>query len=553
MKSSQKNTFFGGVAVLAVGIAIVKLIGALYKIPIANILGDEGNGHFNNAYVIYNLLLMVSTAGLPIALSKTISEAHTLGWTKQVRRIFRVALITFVILGIISFIVMYAFALPLADLQGDALAFVAVQALAPACLFVCIISAYRGYAQGHSNMVPTSVSQIIEAVGKLIIGVALAWLFMQQSRGTEIAAAGAIFGVTAGALLALIYLIINHHRHEDRSPISENQQCDSYGMIFKRLMVIAIPITIGASVVPITTWLDTYQVQNILRMVTGAESAEFYKAMAETDPVVSLYGAYQRAVNIFNLPSSFMVAITACIIPAISACFAKHDARGAKRIAESSLRVSALIALPAGIGLTVLAGPIMTLLYSNTDHAVTDPCMEILGIASIFVCLMFICNAILQSSGHVQLPILVMAVGCVAKLLTNNFLVRQEGIGIIGAPVGTLVCYIMVSVLELIIIYRVLPEPPNYGSIFVKPLFASLLMGGATWATYTFGKVFFLRQGILATAESLSYLGNAVLTMAGIGVAVIVYAVCIIVFKAISREDLLLMPKGEKIAKLLRL
>ena len=195
----KKSTFFGGAAILAAGIAIVKLIGAVYKIPLGNILGDEGFGHFNNAYVIYNLLLMVSTAGLPVALSKTISEANALGRRNQVHRVFNVALVTFFLLGAVSFAVMFLFAQPLADLQGDGMAVYAVQAIAPACFFVCVLSTFRGYAQGHSNMVPTAVSQIIEALGKLIIGLALAWFLVQQGMSSAFSAAGAIFGVTCGA------------------------------------------------------------------------------------------------------------------------------------------------------------------------------------------------------------------------------------------------------------------------------------------------------------------------------------------------------------------
>lgn len=555
---AEKNTFFGGVAVLAAGIAIVKIIGAFYKIPIANILGDEGNGHFNNAYVIYNLLLMVSTAGLPIALSKTISEASTLGWTNQVNRIFRVSVITFFVLGVISFAVMFHFAAPLAGWQGDAMAANAVRALAPACFFVCIISAYRGYAQGHSNMVPTSVSQVVEALGKLIIGLALAWYFMSINAGTEVAAAGAIFGVTAGAGLALIYLIFGHYHHKEESLAPRQDKVDSHGVIFKRLMIIAVPITIGASVVPLTTWLDTFQVQNILRDVMGAQSAEFYKSMSLSDPVVSLYGAYQRSVTIFNLPSSFMVALTACIIPAISACFAQRDQLGARRIAESSLRVGSLLALPAGVGLTVLAGPIMRLLYTETDHAVTDPCMAILGIASIFVCLMFICNSILQASGFVNLPIIAMTLGCIAKLVVNNMLVRREDVGIVGAPIGTLVCYFIVAMIELLLIKRVLPKPPSYGQIFIKPLIAALVMGAGAWATYGLMSRLLMSMTRFQTAleggaVAISALGNAIATLGAIGVGVVIYGALIVALRAISKEDLMLMPKGEKIAKILHL
>ena len=534
--ANKKNTFFGGAAILAAGIVVVKLIGAIYKIPLFNIIGDEGTGHFNNAYVIYNLIQMVSTAGLPVALSKSISEANTQGRHNQVRRTFNVALLTFVILGLISALVMFRFAGPLAKWQGDELAQHAVMAMAPTCLFVCAISAFRGYAQGHANMVPTSVSQIIEALGKLVIGLALAGVLVSQGARSEDSAAGAIFGVTAGAALALVFLVVEHFSRRRRENRRLEDVPDGHLLILKRLLVIAIPITIGASIAPITSWLDTAQVQNILRDTMSAQPAEWYKSMDLTDPVVSVYGAYQKAMAVYNLPASFMVAITASVIPAISACRARRDKLGAGRIAESSMRVGMLLALPAGIGLTVLASPIMKLLYPDTNHAVADPAMAVLGVASIFVCVMSLCSSILQANGLVNLPIVVMAIGCITKLVVNNFMVRSAGI--IGAPVGTLSCYVIVALLELAIIKRVIPAAPNYGRVFAKPAIAAAVMGLAVWAVY----------GLLSR-----FLGNSLSTLGAIGVGVVVYAVLVVGLRAISREDLALMPKGDKITKFLRL
>ena len=537
----QKSTFFGGAAILAVGIAIVKLIGALYKIPLGNILDDEGFGHFNNAYVIYNLLLMVSTAGLPVALSKSISEASTLGRRNQVHRIFNVALVTFFVLGTISFAVMFALAQPLADLQGDGAAVQAVRAIAPACFFVCVLSTFRGYAQGHGNMVPTAVSQIIEALGKLIIGLALSWVLVRAGASSADAAAGAIFGVTCGAGICLIYLIVEHIHRRRSEPGRPTDVPEPPGTILKRLLVIAVPITLCASVTPITSWLDTAQVQNILRDVMNAQPAQWYEAQKlldpdVVDPVVAAYGAYQKAITIYNLPSSFMVAITASVIPAISACRARRDFQGAGRIAESSMRVGMLLALPAGIGLAVLSSPIMYLLYADSDHAIADPSMMILGIASIFVCVMLVCNSVLQASGFVNLPIFIMIAGCAAKLIVNNFMVRQ--MGAVGAAVGTLVCYVIVAVLELLLIKRVIPAPPRYTQVFAKPMVAAGVMGMAVWAAY----------GLVSRL-----FGNTLSTLIAIAAGVAVYAVLVVVLKAISREDLALMPKGDKIAKLLRL
>ncbi len=541
-KHEKKSTFFGGAAILAAGIAIVKLIGALYKIPLFNIIGDEGTGHFNNAYVIYNLLLMVSTAGLPVALSKSISEASTLGKRNQVHRTFSVALAAFFVLGTISFAVMFALAQPLADLQGDGAAVQAVRAIAPACFFVCVLSTFRGYAQGHGNMVPTAVSQIIEALGKLTIGLALAWLLVRAGASSADAAAGAIFGVTCGAGICLIYLIVDHIHRRRSEPGRPTDVPEAPGTIFKRLLVIAVPITLCSSVTPITSWLDTAQVQNILRDVMNAQPAQWYEAQklldpTVVDPVVAAYGAYQKAITIYNLPSSFMVAITASVIPAISACRAKRDFQGAGRIAESSMRVGMLLALPAGIGLSVLASPVMHFVYrSDTDYTIADPSMMILGIASIFVCVMLVCSSVLQASGFVNLPIVIMVAGCAAKLIVNNFMVRH--VGAVGAAVGTLVCYVIVAVLELLLIKRVIPSPPEYTRVFAKPMVAAGVMGMAVWAAY----------GLVSR-----FMGNTLSTMAAICVGVVVYAVLVVALKAISREDLSLMPKGDKIARLLRL
>ncbi|MBQ9933856.1 MAG: polysaccharide biosynthesis protein [Ruminiclostridium sp.] len=527
-QSSQKSTFFGGAATLAAGIIIVKLIGAFYKIPLGRILGDVGFGHFNNAYAVFNLLLMVSTAGLPVAMSKTISEANAMGRHNQVNRVFKVCLVTFLVLGAVTTAIMLFFAQPLANLQGDSMAAPAIRAMAFTALFLCTVSAYRGYAQGHSDMVPTAVSQVIEAVAKLIVGLILGWYLLYLGFGSEIAAAGAIFGVTAGSFISLIYLMIRHHRRNKPAQRLSDDRPQSPSSILKSLLVIAVPITLSSSVVPITTYIDTIQVQNLLQSALG-----YSEEMA-----VSLYGSYQKAVAIYNLPSSFMVALTASIIPAVSAALALKDKTGAGKITESALRVGSLLAIPAGVGLAVLSGPIVQLLFPETNQEVGSACMLILGVASIFVCINLLCNAILQANDRAALPIWFIAAGSIMKLIVNFFLVQTPAFGIKGAPVGTLVCFGLVAIMELIAIKKVTPYPPKYRRVFTKPLIASLVMGAGTWASY----------GLL-----VPILGNILAVAGSICIAVVIYAVLVIVLKAVSRDDLSLMPKGDKIAKLLRI
>ena len=520
------STFFGGAAILAASIIVVKVIGALYKIPLGRILGDVGFGHFNNAYAVFNLLLMVSTAGLPVAMSKTISEANALERRNQVNRIFRVALTAFVILGTVTTLIMLIFAQPLANFQHDSQAAPAVRAMAMTAFFLCTVSAYRGYAQGHSDMVPTALSQMLEAVTKLVVGLSLASFLLRQGYGSEIAAAGAIGGVTASGLVSMLYLMIRHHRRNRMRRGTDRP--DSSRRILKVLVSIAVPITLSASVVPITTYLDTVQVQTLLQNALG-----YPETMA-----VSLYGSYQKAVAIYNLPSSFMVALTASIVPAISASLTRRDKRGAGKIAESSLRVGSMIAIPAGVGLAVLSGPIIRMLFPETNQEVAGFCMRVLGIASIFVCIMLLCNAILQANGRAALPIWFIAIGSAAKLAVNFILVQQPRFGIKGAPIGTLVCFILVSIMELWAIKRVTPCPPRYLRVFVKPAAASVLMGAAAWAVY----------GLFSR-----FLGNTLSVAGSILVAGVVYFILVVVLRVVSRDDLSLMPKGDKIAKLLRI
>ena len=205
-QTQKQNSFFGGAAILAAGILIVKLIGMFYKIPLINIIGEAGAADFNNAYNIYAVLLTVSTAGLPVAVSKLVSEANALDRRNQVRRTFRLALVLFLALGLVSFLVMFFRADTLAGMMNDSKAAAGIRALAPAVVCVGCLAALRGYSQGHSNMAPTSVSQIIEALCKLVVGLGLAFWLVKQGKDPDVAAAGAITGVTVGTVVALAYM-----------------------------------------------------------------------------------------------------------------------------------------------------------------------------------------------------------------------------------------------------------------------------------------------------------------------------------------------------------
>ncbi len=543
-QTQKQNSFFGGAAILAAGILIVKLIGMFYKIPLINIIGEAGAADFNNAYNIYAVLLTVSTAGLPVAVSKLVSEANALDRRNQVRRTFRLALVLFLALGLVSFLVMFFRADALAGMMNDSKAAAGIRALAPAVVCVGCLAALRGYSQGHSNMAPTSVSQIIEALCKLVVGLGLAFWLVKQGKDPDVAAAGAITGVTVGTVVALAYMVLDFLLSRGREDTRGTDRPDSAGSILVNILKIAVPITLSSSMVGIVTVIDSSLVQGQLQ-----SALDLTEQASRT-----LYGNYSGALNIYNLPTSLMAAITASVIPAVSAALARRDRRGAARITGSALRITALLSFPMGVGLFVLGTPIIRLLFPKLNVAVAGPLLSTLGIATPFVCMVLVCNSVLQAHGFINLPVIVMVLGGIVKIVNNYNLVGA--IGIAGAPVGNILCFGLALVLDLVVITRVIPNRPRLLPIFAKPAVASAVMGGAAWAVYgLLSRILSSEQVDQAgqTVRAVSRMGNAAGIFLSIAVAGVVYLVLVIALRAISRDDLALMPKGDKLARLLRL
>ncbi len=588
-RSTKQNTFFGGAAILAVGIMVVKVIGMFYKIPLLNIIGEQGSADFGNAYNIYAVLLTISTAGLPVAVSKLVSEANATGRQNQVRRVFRLSLALFLTLGVLSFLIMSFGSAQLAGLMNDDQAAPGIRALAPAVICVGCLSAFRGYAQGHGNMTPTAVSQIIEALCKLVVGLGLAYWLVKAGADQSHAAAGAITGVTVGTIVALAYMLLNYLMGRSQEGLSKDTP-DSNGTIVKNLLMIAVPITISSSMVGIVTVIDSSLVQGQLQraLLENTDCWALYKDFMSFDKLESalkawqatlpegttismsllsdqlagegtktaialhdaledasrtLYGNYNGALNIYNLPTSLMAAITAAVIPAVSGTLARRDRKGAARVAGSALRISALLAFPMGVGLYVLGDPIMALIFPSLTSQLAGPLLSTLGLATVFVCMMLVCNSILQAYGFVNLPVIIMLAGGVIKIVLNYNVVVLPQVGIYGAPLGNIFCFALCLILDLIVMARVIPGRPKYIPLFAKPAAAAAVMGLGAWAVH----------GLLAKLLAANRLGNAVATLAAIVVAVVIYGVLVIVLRAITKEDLSLMPKGEKIARILHL
>lgn len=530
MANKKSNSFFGGAAILAAGIILVKIISAVYKIPLVNILGSSGYADFTAAFNIFNILLTISTGGIPVAMSKMISQAHTEGRDNQVYKIFRVAFLFFLAVGTLCSLFMLVFATQLADAMNNTQAVWCIRALAPSVALVCCLACFRGYAQGHRNMTPSSVSQIIEALFKLIVGLTLAWFLISVlNKEDSIGAAGAIVGVTVSELVAVIYMASDFLRTRREEPRPAHDIPDQSQSILRTCLALAIPISLTSASTSIITAVDNSLVMGRLQ-----------DALHMTEEAArDLMGNYTGVQTVYQIPPALMVAITASVIPAVTVCFTKRDRVGAGRIVGTALKTAALLAIPSGVGMIVLGTPITKLLFSSLDAEIAGPILSILGVANIFVCMMLVCNSVLQSHGILNFPIITMLIGGIVMVFFDFVMVGNPNINIFGSPIGTCICYGITCALNLFAVKRVVPKCPSFRTLFFKPLLASVIMGAGAWSCY----------GLLHKITD----SNGFSTLASVAIAVLIYAVLIVALKVLDRNDLSLMPKGDKIAKLLRI
>lgn len=522
------STFFGGAAILAAGILMVKVISAVYKMPLVNMLGS-GYTDFTTAFNIFNILLMISTAGIPVAVSKMISEAKATGRQNQIHKIFRVAFLFFTAFGIVCSAIMFFGAQAFANAMNDAKAVHCIRVLSPSVALVAMLAAFRGYAQGNRNMTPSSISQILEALFKLIVGLSLAWYLINVlGKDDSIGAAGAIVGVTISELVAVVYMAADFLITRSKEPRNPTDKPNSTKKILRTCLSLAIPITLTSSSTSIITAVDNSLVMGRLQSALGMT----------LDSARALMWNYTGVQTVYQIPAALMVAITASVIPAVTTCFTRRDRRGAAKIVGSAFKTAAMIAFPSGIGMIVLGEPIVRLLFHSLDPTIAGSILSILGLANIFVCMMLVSNSVLQSHGVLNLPIFTMLIGGIVMVFFDYFVVAIPEINIFGSPIGTCICYGITCLLDLLIVKRVVRSCPSFTSIFGKVLVASIVMGAAARSVYVVVN---------------SVLGNTIAVAAAILVAVLVYAALILLLRVITKDDLSLMPKGDKIGRLLHI
>ncbi|MBE7011963.1 MAG: hypothetical protein E7415_04755 [Ruminococcaceae bacterium] len=562
------QTFMKGALILAVANFIVKIIGAVFKIPLYELIGKEGSGLFNVAYQIYTFMFIIATAGFPTAVSKMVAESMARGNERESRKILESASILLGTIGIIGSLLLFVFADELAGFLGNRDAAFCIKIISPTILFTSLVSAYRGYFQGRQNMYPTASSEVIEAVSKLAVGIIFATFFMNMtvdknldkmvdfgkglvkstSDKTILASSGAILGVSFGAIMSLILMIIIYGAGKRKRKIEViDTETRTRRKILKELISIAIPITIGAAVSSLTSLVDLATVMN--RLVVNpavfdkydylfAKGTEFFRQASELGwdsaqllekKANTLYGMYTgQAQTMFNLPLTIIVALSMSAVPAISSAIAGKNELEAKSLTQSLIKITVLFAMPCVVGLATLSEGILGLLYSDADAFML---LEKLAIAIIFVSVVQVTNAVLQAYGKVYYPVFSMIAGGVAKVVMNYTFIPI--IGIDGAPIATIVCYAIIAVINIICIVKVVKIKFNIMELVIKPLFSALLMGGAL-----VGLKLYLGSGTIAT-------------VAAIGIGAALYIISAFAVKTIGREDVLILPKGEKLASVL--
>lgn len=525
-----KKTFLSGVFLLSISTILVKIVGLLYKIPMLSYLGAEGMGYFNSAYEIYAFFCVIATAGLPVALSVLISASLAKGEPGKVKRLYRAALVAFLLIGALGSLLMAVFAGTFCELIRSGNAKLSILAISPTVFLICLSSALRGYFQGYGKMAPTAISQLIEAVGKLVFGLLLARAALLAGRPTHQVAAAAGVGLTLGTLASLLYLIIEKIRFRaspagkaeaQAKPLYQNDE--KIGSICASLAKLAVPITLGAVSVNLTKLIDMTMILRRLQSIGYPETLANEAYGGYTTLALSVYGLLPTLVNSIALP----------LIPLLSAAVASNNRERQLALVTASYRITALFAIPAAIGISVFAKPILSLLFSGEESAVLSaaPLLSILGVSVFLSCMITATNSVLHAYRSVNRPILSLLAGSAVKIIVAYFLIGNPNIGILGAPISSFFCNAVVVLLNLIFADR-LCRIPSLWKIFAKPLLFSVVAG------------FFSRSLYQWLIDRMGE--GRIPTLIVLGTMALVYFLLAIFGGGISDSDLSAVPLGKR-------
>ena len=565
----SKKSFVKGAAILGVAGLIVKIIGAVYRIPLTNILqsGDlDGMIYYATAYPYYSWLLVISSAGFPTAISKLVSERVAVGDRQGATDVFRTALRLLALIGVVTTAILFFLSAPLAKLADVPNARYSLMALAPSLIIVSVMCAYRGYLQGMQMMSGTAVSQITEQAGKLIAGYALAIVFKKLfPEQPYYWAMGTLIGISISELLALIVIYVFYLKNRRKLPSYGLEKSEYTSDIFRKvgmsLLVIAVPITIGASIMPITGIADSIFIKRLLQ--ARYVGLGFERELAETMAGDGFVALRSYVTPLINMPAVLTLALSMSLVPAIAPMVAARDRLGVRKAASTGMKLAMIVGAPCAAGLFVLGAPIMALLYhkvaESTDtyyisgfigqilrlspenpisiYALSGGIMQISAIGVLFLSLVQTMTGIIQGMGRQRVPVYFLIIGGALKVISMLVLMKFTSLGVLGAAFSTVLCYAVAGIGDTVFTVRRANIKLDLFDTFGKPILASLIMGGFVFAAYKI--IYALGHPTIATLGSVC-------------VGVVVYVACLWLLRAFNKNDMDFIPGGRRVARLFR-
>ena len=580
-------SFIKGAAILTISMVIVKVFGLLNKIVLVQIfthcgvdgMTSFGMGLYANAYELFVVIFTVATGGLPIAISRLVSQNMTQRRYKDVKLIHKISVPFFTILGLVCFAIIFGASIPYSQLViKSPYAVYGMMALAPTVFFGCLASAYRGYYEGQRNMLPTAVSEIIEAVVKLVIGSALAYgilvwgmksdaathsfLWMQFADREEalhtilaLSVAGAIVGISLSSMLSWLYYFLKYRLQGDGIPkeyLENSIEAREKRETFMTIIKTALPIAGGALVMSLGSWIDSIIIQNVLLNLAQTHSRElrvqygmFYTADAFHGKHITihtnLWGCYSNALTLMQLVTAVTQVFGSSAMPNVTSAWTKGDKNELRRSVNTVLKMTMMFTLPMSFGLIVLAHPIMGLVYGRSPEIVEigGNVLAVMGVTTIFTAIITPICSMINGIGRVKIPMLLYIICMVVKIGTSWIFVSIPSINIQGATAGSMISYALICFIGMFLLIKFSGVRPDFFSTTVKPLIGALCSSAAAFFSFR------LLSGFMP--QSL----HRVTTVLAILVAVVVYLAVLLIIRTFSAEEIKFLPKGKKIAKTL--
>ena len=520
--AEEKDTLLKGTAILAGAAFISKFLGLIYKVVLSRTIGDLGLGLYEKVYPIYTMILTVAIVGIPVAISKLVSEKRAENKAGVGDYIFKTALKINFVFGLAAAVGLILLAKPIARYGLDDIdVYYSIIAIGPAVFIVSIMASYRGYFQGRRNMMPTAISQVVEQLIRMTTMILLAYFLLPY--GVEFAAAGAASGALWGAIGGLIIILILYYRHQQNNKKNkvDNSELPRFKKVSKRIFSLAFPVTIGALILPLMRFIDASMITRRLKI------AGFNHKIA-----TSLYGQFNgMAMTLVRFPTVIATSLAVNLVPAISEAYTLNRDKLAKKRIYKAFKLALYFSLPAAMGLFILAKPLCIMIFANPKAAIP---LRYVSLGVVAVSLQQMTASILQGFDRPKLPARNLFLGALLNAGLNYFLTAMPALGIRGAALGTLAGFTLAALLNIISVFKITKPEFDYRELLFLPFVSGVLMSGFVLVTY----------------HRLNKLvGLVVSTLLAVLVGMMSYILLLLITGGLKEEDLRLIPKvGDKLA-----